>query len=99
MLLVVDNTELSGSNTLNEMVGMDETTTIFYLFQMRMMKFWRMTNLESNFGRQFRCSEMMEIVKTELLCTSFLWLIAFRHIKHVLGNVFLNDIPRAAAKT
>ena len=99
MLLVVDDTELTGSNALNQIIRKDRIAAFSSLLQTGMMELWRMAYLEGNFRGQFGWCEMMKIMEFKLISPCFLRFVALGYIKHVLGNVFLNDIPRAAAKT
>ena len=98
MFLVVDDAELTRSNALNQIIRKDRIAAFGRLLQAGMMEFWRMADLEGNLRGQFGWREMMEIMEFKLISPCFLRFVAFRHIQHIISHIFLDDIPRTAAK-
>ena len=98
MLLVVDDTELTGSNALNQIIRKDRIATFSRFLKTGMMELWRMADLEGNLRGQLGWREMMEIMELKLLAPCFLRFVTLRHIQHIISHIFLDDIPRTAAE-
>ena len=99
MPIVVNNTELSGSNTMDGMVCMEQIMPSVNWLYTCLMNVWRMTNLKGNIVKRYLTGQEMKTSQTKLLPISSSRIIAMTYIKDVVGRIFAHDKPRTSTQS
>ena len=99
VLLVVAHAELSGSHTMDLLVGMDDVATFSGVLHRAGEIFRCMADLKRHAGLIHFGGKEMEVVDCEVLFVGCLRVIAVADIENIFSHVFLDDEPRSATES
>ena len=97
MLLIVDHTELTGCDTMDLFISMDDIPSFTGMLNRSGEVFRCMTDLKRHPWLVYLSSQEVEVVNDEVLFVGCLRIIAMADIENILLYILLYDKPRAAA--
>lgn len=99
VVLVVDDTELSWSNSVDFLLCLQMPGAIWILNKYAFMELRSVTDLECDGRALDRFSNKMHVVHLDMILIDLLGFIAMRDKENIAFQVLLHDKPRAATKS
>ena len=98
MILIINNTKLAWSYSVNRGLGMDDVSIRGDLFHFGGIILWGMTNFKRNISTLYWDSEPVEVVDGEVGLVGGGGVVAMGDVEDVVGDIFFDDEPGASGE-